>query len=113
MEVALFVALMASGQLLFKSTSSHIETSHRAGAGIVAVFQDWRFITAITLYGAGTLLWVQILKKMPLSTVYPLAMGSTIALTSLIGIGIFNETVTLAKIIGIGLLILSLCILGG
>ncbi len=69
---------------------------------------DWRFLLAVTMYGLATILWIHILKSMPLSSVYPLAMGATIALTSLIGIGIFNESLTMAKALGIVLVILAM-----
>ena len=96
---------MASGQLLFKATS------RRAVPGPADLFLDWKFLTALTIYGAATLLWIQILKSMPLSTAYPLVMGATIALTSLLGILIFNEGFTAAKAIGIGLVILAMFVL--
>lgn len=112
-EVALFVFLMASGQLLFKATASSFPASSKASLNLFGAIQDWRFIVAIVLYGAATLLWIRILKVMPLSTAYPLAMGATIALTALVGAGAFNETLSIAKATGLGLIILGLLFLGG
>jgi undecaprenyl phosphate-alpha-L-ara4N flippase subunit ArnE len=72
------------------------------------LFFDWKFLLAVSVYGAATILWIHILKSMPLSSAYPLAMGATIALTSLLGIAIFNESLTLVKALGIGLVILAM-----
>jgi undecaprenyl phosphate-alpha-L-ara4N flippase subunit ArnE len=102
MHIVLFVMMMTSGQLLFKATS------RRTFSTPADLLLDWKFLLAVAVYGAATILWIHILKSMPLSTAYPLAMGATIALTSLLGIGIFNEGLTAAKAIGIGLVIIAM-----
>lgn len=94
--------MMTLGQLLFKATS------RRAFSTPTDLLLDWKFLVAVTVYGAATILWIRILKSMPLSTAYPLAMGATIALTSLLGIGIFDEDFTVVKAVGIGLVILAM-----
>jgi multidrug transporter EmrE-like cation transporter len=111
-EVALFVLLMASGQLLFKATANSFPVSSKANPNLFWAIQDWRFIAAIVLYGAATLLWIRILKTMPLSTAYPLAMGATITVTALIGVGAFNETLGITKATGLTLLVSGLFLLG-
>jgi multidrug transporter EmrE-like cation transporter len=97
--------MMTSGQLLFKATS------RSAAPNPTDLFLNWKFLIAIAIYGAATLLWIHILKSMPLSTAYPLAMGATIALTSLLGIMIFHESLTVAKATGVGLVILAMFVL--
>jgi multidrug transporter EmrE-like cation transporter len=104
-KIAIFVVMMALGQLLFKATSGGTSTAP------IDLFFNWKFLLAISMYGVATILWIRILKTMPLSTAYPLAMGATIALTSLLGVGIFNESMSAMKALGIGLVILAMFIL--
>lgn len=108
MQIALFVVMMATGQLLFKATSNGLATSQKTNVAPIAVFLDWKLLLALALYGAATLLWIHILRTRPLSTAYPLSMGATIALTSLIGIGVFHESLTTAKAVGILLVIVAM-----
>jgi multidrug transporter EmrE-like cation transporter len=48
---------------------------------------------------------------MPLSTAYPLAMGSTIALTFIAGIIIYREAFSVLKATGTGLIIIAIFLL--
>jgi len=62
------VALIAGGQILFKLAA-------RAGEASAAGFpwdilNAWLFV-ALAVYGAATLLWVWLLKSLPLNLAYP------------------------------------------
>jgi multidrug transporter EmrE-like cation transporter len=57
------------------------------------------------LYAAGTLLWMHILKQIPLSIAYPISMGSTIALTFLASHLIFGESYSASQAFGTELII--------
>jgi len=83
MNVVVFIILMVSGQILFKAASQRVGDSNSIADLIVNSATEWRFVVALAAYAAGTLVWMRILKQMPLSIAYPLAMGSTIALTFL------------------------------
>jgi multidrug transporter EmrE-like cation transporter len=51
---------------------------------------------------------MKILKQMPLSTAYPLAMGSTIAITYIAGMIIYRETFSIFKAIGTTLIVIAI-----
>ena len=105
MEILLFVGLMVSGQILFKAASMSIPAASNPLSGLSAAVGSWKFLLALGLYAAGTLLWMTILKKVPLSTAYPISMGLTIALTFLASNLIFGETFATKQAIGAGLII--------
>jgi multidrug transporter EmrE-like cation transporter len=54
---------------------------------------------------------MKILKQMPLSTAYPLAMGSTIAITFIAGLIIYREPFSALKATGTGLIIIAIFLL--
>ncbi|KLN62196.1 hypothetical protein WH96_01315 [Kiloniella spongiae] len=62
----LFTLVMSSGQLLFKKASLDINWNE----GLLGLFNPW-LITGIILYGIATLVWVWILKTVPLNFAYP------------------------------------------
>ena len=69
------------------------------------------FLTGITLYGAGFLIWIIILKFMPLSTAFPLASGILIVGTQISGFFLLHEQVNLRHITGLLLLIAGIAVL--
>jgi multidrug transporter EmrE-like cation transporter len=54
---------------------------------------------------------MKILKQMPLSTAYPLAMGSTIAITFIAGMILYREPFSALKAAGTGLIIIAIYLL--
>lgn len=65
------VALLASGQLLFKAAAAHWRLD--AGTWIaVRSLLSAAFVAALAIYGVATLLWVYVLRTVPLGTAFPL-----------------------------------------
>lgn len=58
-------------------------------------------------YVGGFLIWLMILKNNQLSIAFPIAAGSLILATQIIGFFLLNEQINTAKLIGIGLIILG------
>lgn len=108
MEILLFIIMMACGQLLFKAASLSLRPADSPMGGALAAISEWKFLLALVLYGAATFLWMKILKQMPLSTAYPLAMGSTIAITYIAGMIIYRETFSIFKAIGTTLIVIAI-----
>jgi multidrug transporter EmrE-like cation transporter len=106
-----FIVMMTTGQLLFKATSSSMPESSYQLMGAWKILLDWRFMLAIVLYGTATLLWLRILKDVPLSTAYPLVMGTTITATTILSIILFRENLSAAKLIGTGLVVVAVALL--
>jgi multidrug transporter EmrE-like cation transporter len=111
MEIVLFVIMMASGQLLFKAASLSLRPAESPMSGALAAISEWKFLLALVLYAAATFLWMKILKQMPLSTAYPLAMGSTIAITFIAGMILYREPFSALKAAGTGLIIIAIYLL--
>ncbi|MEB3305028.1 MAG: SMR family transporter [Cyanobacteriota bacterium] len=108
MEILLFIIMMACGQLLFKAASLSLRPADSPMSGALAAIGEWKFLLALALYLAATFLWMKILKQMPLSTAYPLAMGATIAITYIAGMIIYRETFSLFKAIGTTLIVIAI-----
>jgi len=100
------VTLSALAQVSFKYGVS--------GSGKRSLVGDQSFLSAITgimttgvmiglvLYGVGTLLWLQVLARVNLSQAYPF-VGLGFVLTTLFGVVLFGETVTMLRGAGIAL----------
>jgi multidrug transporter EmrE-like cation transporter len=57
------------------------------------------------LYGGGFCIWIAMLRAFPLSVAFPVAAGSLIVATHLIGRLFLSETVQASQTLGIGLII--------
>jgi multidrug transporter EmrE-like cation transporter len=108
MEILLFVIMMVCGQLLFKAASLNLRPADSPIIGAIAAISEWKFLLALVLYAAATFLWMKILKQIPLSTAYPLAMGSTIAITFIAGSIIYREPLSVLKAVGTGLIVIAI-----
>lgn len=101
--LALNVVLMASGQLLFKKSADFIIANPQLNFPFNYLANTW-FYFAILLFGIATLVWTQVLTKVPLSVAYPIASSAyifTIAGAYLI----FREQVGLLDYLGVVLII--------
>ena len=88
--LVVFVASLSAGQLLFKTSASHLT----AGAVPYALLLDPVFYLALAIYGAATVLWIWILTRMPLSLAYPW-VASTMVIVPLLAAFLFGETLNL------------------
>jgi len=91
-----YVLLSAYGLYKLKVSSSYIDPGFALGVG---------------LYGAGFVVWLYLLKSNPLSYIFPVAAGSLILATSILGIVNLNEAVSAAKVSGIILIIVGISLL--
>ena len=111
MEIILFVIMMASGQLLFKAASINLRPAKSPADGALAAIGEWKFIFALALYAGATIVWMRILKQMPLSTAYPIVMGSTIGLTFIASVIIYREPFTTFKAAGAALIAIGISLI--
>ncbi|WP_343564253.1 hypothetical protein [Kiloniella sp. b19] len=61
-----FALLLSGGQILFKKAAESIDWA----AGLLGFLNLW-FVSAVMLYAFSTLLWVWILRTVPLNYAYP------------------------------------------
>jgi drug/metabolite transporter (DMT)-like permease len=103
--LALFAILLASGQLLFKQAA--LVSLERPLPG--GFFTLW-MLSALCLYGVATLLWVWLLRTIPLSTAYPFsALG--FVLVPLLAKMIFHENLTANFSVGAVLIVAGILVI--
>ncbi|MEM4871234.1 MAG: EamA family transporter, partial [Thermofilaceae archaeon] len=67
---------------------------------------DWRVIAGFALYALSTLAWLAALSRGELSELYPV-ISLNYALALIVGWLLFGESVTLAKVLGVALILLG------
>lgn len=101
------VAVISTGQLLFKIASASVDFRRPLDApkGLVILG------VALALYAAATLLWVAALKHAPLGRVYPL-MALSFVLVPLGSIVLLKESVSPSYWAGVALIVAGLAVIG-
>ena len=99
--------LVASGQVMFKVTSLRLEKA--VNTSFLSVFLDPLFIFALVIYGGATLLWIYVLKTVPLAYAYSF-MALTFALVPVLAAWWLGETLTVRYGLGVALIISGLFI---
>lgn len=90
-----YTGLSVSGLYFIKSSSSILSLTFGIG---------------FTLYGSGFLLWLYLLKKMPLSLIFPLCSSSILIGTQVIGWLVLGENISLRTALAV-VLSITACIL--
>jgi drug/metabolite transporter (DMT)-like permease len=97
--LALLTAIfMAAGQVLFKIGSTHLSVGSFTEL-FISFIKNIYLLSAIFLYAATILLWIYVLKYLPLSKAYPLTALSYV-LVPIISLLILNEPYTLRTFLG-------------
>lgn len=100
-----FSLLLASGQILFRRAAG--AAPELAGlSGLLGLLRLPSFWLALLLYGTATLLWLHVLRVLPLSRAYPFAALGFV-LVPVAGVVFFRETISKVYVLGM------LLILGG
>lgn len=97
-------ALLAIGQVMLKLGVGRMETFGWNEKFWNSVLFNWQFALSGLCFGAGSLLWMYIVKRFPLSMAYPM-----ISLSYVFGLVaaalVFHESVDYKKWIGVALII--------
>ena len=102
-----FPVLIAVGQLLFKIASRSLGDADAAGLAGLAL--NPFLIAALALYGAGTVLWLFMLKRVALSQAYPF-MALSFCLVPVISWLWLGETLSWRNGAGAALIIAGLIV---
>lgn len=86
----LYAAVSAYGLYLLKDAAALLSTRALVGA---------------LFYGAGFCIWIAMLRMFPLSVAFPIAAGSLIVATGLIGRFLLAETFTSTQLLGTVLIV--------
>ena len=97
LKLIAFSFLLAAGQILFKKAA--LKLNSEVVVTLSGILANYWLIAAVALYGSATLLWVIILRTVPLSLAYPFAaLGFVIIPVA--AFFIFNEKSNINYVIG-------------
>jgi len=83
-QVLVLVAMMSAGQVLFKLAADRPERN------LLSLATNPFLIVGVGIYGLATLLWVIVLREVPLSRAYPLTSLSMV-IVPVVGVFAFRE----------------------
>lgn len=98
--------LTASGQILFKIASDSISLS------FLSIITNLPLIGGFVLYGLASIFMILAFREGKLSTLFPM-ISLSFVWVFLIAIFVFNEPITLTKIISNSIIIIGIVLLGG
>lgn len=84
------------------------------GLYLIKAAEGWKepsFVFGFVLYAAGAVIWMAILRLMPLSFAFPIAAGSLMIGTTLTGILFLSENVTAWHIAGVFMIICGIVLI--
>ncbi len=102
--------LIAAGQVLFKLTSA--SAGDFGFRGLLHLALNPLLIAALALYGIGTLVWIYVLKSVPLTLAYSV-MGLTFCFVPLLAQLFLGETLTLRYAFGAALIVAGMLAING
>jgi len=97
--LAAHVALSVGGLLLIKTQSGLLRLAWQRSEALWPV-GGWVAFGA-ALYVAGFLVWMVVLSRNELTVVYPIAVGATLAISSLAAVLVLGESLNLLRLTGI------------
>ena len=106
--LGLYVAILSSGQLLFKKAAQSTGTINGIGDVRPLLLNHWLWL-ALILYGMATVLWVAILQRVPLSTAV-LFNALCFVLVPLAAAALFGESVGWRHAAGMALIVAGLVV---
>jgi uncharacterized membrane protein len=108
--ILLNTVILVSGQFLWKFGMENQTISLSVSSIVKVLFSPFVF-SGLAMYGFATVLWLYILSKVPLSVAYPIqSLAYVIAVFG--AHFIFNETLTVYKIIGCLLIMIGVSLIG-
>lgn len=107
----LFACLLATGQILFKMGALLLEQSSRGGLSL-DVLKNGYLVLAVCLYALATVLWIWILRRIPLNVAYPFT-AIAYMLVPIAGFFILKEPLSGRLVFGSLLIVAGVWIIGG
>lgn len=102
----LCVALIATGQVLFKFVATAINATGSAlHAQVISVG-----VAALAIYGLATVFWVMLLQTAPLGRLYPY-MALSFVLVALASRLLFHEMISTGHLAGLALIVAGLLVI--
>jgi undecaprenyl phosphate-alpha-L-ara4N flippase subunit ArnE len=105
--LAVAIAFNAAGQLLLKRATMGQAAGALVGAG--AVFLSGWFLAGVAALGSSMLLWVQVLRKVPLTIAHPLS-GAAFLIVPLASHLFWREPLSTMRLVGIFVIVLGIAL---
>ncbi|APO73163.1 small multidrug resistance protein [Rhizobium etli 8C-3] len=102
--------LIASGQVLFKLASA--ATGEFSVRNVLVLLLNPVLLAALLLYGLGTIIWIYVLKAVPLTIAYSF-MGLTFCFVPLLAQLFLGEALTVRYAIGAAFIIAGMLAING
>lgn len=103
-------ALLSVGQVFLKFGLAKMATFGWNWRFWQSVLLNWQFALCGICFGAGSLLWMYIIKNYPLSMAYPMVSLSYV-FGMISAIVFFNESVDLVKWLGVFFIVIGCCLI--
>ena len=107
-QIALSVAFVSAGQVLFKYVSFLINSGNMLLGFRVIFFASLAFVVS----GCGSLIWIHLLRNIELSKAYPF-MALSFVVVPLLGMLFFEEQLTAPYFFGVTLIIFGIVVIAG
>lgn len=91
---------------IYAATSAYGLYRIKAAPRLISV----EFAAGFLLYGLGFLMWLFLLRRYPLSIVFPIAAGSLIVATQVLAAALLREPLPMTQIGGVALIVLGIAL---
>lgn len=102
--------LLAGGQVFLKIGLARMQPFGWSWTFGRSLLLNWQFALCGLLFGSSSILWMYIVKHYPLSVAYPMISLSYV-FGMLAAIVCFHESVSIAKWMGVALIIIGCCLI--
>ena len=102
-KILVVVALLSVGQIFFKIAALQMKAGSMRDALLGLALNPYMII-ALAIYGIATVLWVTVLREVPLSRAYPLTILGMFIVPG-IGLLVFKEPITWSLFAGGALMV--------
>lgn len=108
------IAFSAFAQYLLKIGVTELSISQKTSVlkNLRLIITDWPLIGGVACYVVSMVLWLFVLSKMEMSKAYPLVSVGYI-LTLFLGYFLLDEPLTIAKLVGVSIIVIGVVILTG
>jgi drug/metabolite transporter (DMT)-like permease len=100
--------MIAAGQVLFKLASE--QAGSVSASGLIGLAANPYLLAALAIYGLGTIIWIFVLKAVPLNYAYPF-MALTFCVVPLLAMWVLGEPLTWKIAAGTGLIMAGLIVI--
>lgn len=103
--------LNAAANLLMKYAAARTPPAAEGIAGLLQTYLTWPFIAGLVCFGLNVLVYTQALKRLPISTAYPLMVSLGYLVILIVSFFLFQERLTLPKYFGAAMMLAGLWLL--